>query len=84
MDLLRFLLLSLLALPALAVLSRATNILWPRPISFSYDTEGPSLPVNPCNMKFTINAADEFQIQQILDLYQTKVFGCSSVQQTKG
>lgn len=84
MKSIKILALCLLISTAWAALSRTTEKLWPRPLSFTYDTEGASISISPCNMKFTINAAESAYIQQIISEYQTKVFQCPQIQQTRG
>ena len=50
---------ALLCFSSLAILSRTTNKLWPKPLSFTSDTDGSSISLSPCHMKFIVNAGTE-------------------------
>jgi hypothetical protein len=76
---------ALLSFSSLAILSRTTDKLWPKPLSFTTDTDGSPLSLSPCHMKFIVNADTEAEyVQQIISLYQNKVFGCTEIDQTRG
>jgi hexosaminidase len=53
------------------------------PTGFSYDPAGPNITVSPCSLTFVINSPDQIYIQEIITLYQLKVFGCPKTDQGK-
>jgi len=84
MNNLRIFAVLLLITCTLSVLSRTTNKLWPKPVNYTYDTEGTEDIVYPCNIKFKISGQEAIGIQQIISFYQINVFACSKTDQTKG
>jgi len=51
--------LALFCYSTLAVLSRNTNKIWPKPLTFTTDTAGSTITISPCHMKFIVNADTE-------------------------
>ena len=74
----RFAVLIILIVTSLAVQQSDSNLLWPLPINYTYETEGQNLTVSPCEINFNIEAADKIYVQEIITLYLLNVFKCSS------
>lgn len=67
--------------------SNETTLLWPAPKKVSLNDQAEPLTIDICQIVFKINAVPPDAVQQVVDIYLTKVFGtddCRQRQSRKG
>lgn len=78
---------ALLALLAVFVLvstaNNSTHLLWPRPVNFTSTPEGDNVTVSPCDIKYIVESPGQSIVEEVINLYQIQVFGCSKTTQGK-
>jgi hypothetical protein len=68
---------------ATAILTNESTVLWPKPSSYFYESEGENLLINPCEVKYIIEAPATQFVEDIINLYLDQVFKCDRRQTLK-
>lgn len=66
-----------------ASLTNESSVLWPKPTSYSYESEGENLIINPCEVKYIIEAPATQFVDDVINLYLEQVFKCDRKQTLK-
>ena len=72
----KIVLLLLLLLASATAGNSLLNNLWPLPNSYSFNPDGDSISISPCNIKYVISSPGPTYVQDMLTLYLTSVFKC--------
>lgn len=54
---------------SLAVKSNKTDVLWPLPASYSFETEGENIVMDPCEINYVIESPIAQQVKDIVNYY---------------
>ena len=68
--------LTTLSLQSYAIASNKTDVLWPLPASYSFETEGENIVMDPCEINYVIEAPIAQQVRDIINYYLDTVFKC--------
>jgi hypothetical protein len=63
--------------------NNSTNLLWPRPVNFTYTPDGDNVTVSPCDIKYIVESPGQSIVEEVINLYQIQAFGCSKTTQGK-
>lgn len=76
-----FTVLAILVLSSSRASTSHTDVLWPLPSSFSMDSEGGRVVVDPCSITYKVEALPADYVKQMINMYLIEVFKCSSTPQ---
>ena len=66
-----------------ALKSNKTDVLWPLPASYSFETEGENIVMDPCEINYVIEAPIAQQVRDIVNYYLDSVFKCQKGRSAK-